>query len=83
MELEIGESMGQFEVLKKDHFADFNMDLTFMRHKELDTNWFHFDSSDLNNSFTMLFRTLPDDHSGKPHILEHTGSSPSIITLSD
>ena len=71
--LEQGQSMGDFEVLKKDWIEDYKMEMTMMKHKSLGTHWFHFDSEDLNNSFTFLFRTLPDDHTGKPHILEHTG----------
>lgn len=31
----------------------------------------HLDSADLENAFAVLFRTPPDDHTGKPHILEH------------
>jgi len=31
----------------------------------------HLDSSDMDNVFSVLFRTPTDDHTGKPHILEH------------
>ena len=29
------------------------------------------DSQDTDNVFAVMFRTPPDDHTGKPHILEH------------
>jgi Zn-dependent M16 (insulinase) family peptidase len=31
----------------------------------------HLDCQDMDNAFAVLFRTPPDDHTGKPHILEH------------
>ena len=31
----------------------------------------HLDSADTDNVFAVLFRTPPDDNTGKPHILEH------------
>ena len=31
----------------------------------------HLDCQDMDNVFAVLFRTPPDDDTGKPHILEH------------
>jgi Zn-dependent M16 (insulinase) family peptidase len=42
-----------------------------LEHLETGARWLHMDSSDLDNVFAVLFRTPPDDHTGKPHILEH------------
>ena len=66
--------MGKFRILSKHNLIDYSMDMYLMKHEELGLHWYHFDSSDLDNSFTLIFRTLPDDDSGKPHILEHTGT---------
>ena len=48
------------------------MDLYFLKHTKLGCNYFHFDTSDKNNSFGIVFRTLPTNSKGLPHILEHT-----------
>lgn len=69
----IGDLIGSFEVIKKDYIKDFGCTMFLMKHKELGTHWFHFDSPTINNSMSLIFRTLPDDSTGKPHILEHTG----------
>jgi hypothetical protein len=70
----INDNFGNFKVLDKTELKDYSMNLSLMKHETLGLHWFHFDSSDLDNSFTLIFRTLPDDNSGKPHILEHTGN---------
>ena len=73
LNLEIGETLSNFELIKTETFPDFNTKMNYFKHKILGTSWFHFETNDLNNSFAYVFRTLPDDHTGKPHILEHTG----------
>lgn len=82
VELDLNQHLGKFRVVHKEHFADFSMDLLLLRHEELGLEWFHFDSADLDNSFTLLFRTLPDDDTGKPHILEHTGNPLTLLNSS-
>jgi hypothetical protein len=69
----INENVGKFRIIEQKELKDFSTNLYLMKHELLGLHWFHFDSADLDNSFTMIFRTLPDDNSGKPHILEHTG----------
>jgi hypothetical protein len=81
LDLEVDGRVSKFRVLSKESFDDYNMHLYLMKHEELGVHWFHFDSNDLDNSFTLLFRTLPDDNSGKPHILEHTGNTESPLIL--
>ena len=40
-------------------------------HQTSGARYIHLDSSDMDNVFALLFRTPPDDNTGKPHILEH------------
>jgi len=49
------------------------MDITTYQlvHELTGARYLHLDTSDLENSFAVLFRTPPDDHTGKPHVLEH------------
>ena len=42
-----------------------------LEHEGTGAKWLHLDSSDTDNVFAVMFRTPPDDHTGKPHILEH------------
>ena len=42
-----------------------------LEHEATGAQWLHLDSSDTDNVFAVMFRTPPDDHTGKPHILEH------------
>lgn len=71
--LNLNQDLENFELLRSEQFPDFQIKLNFFRHKVLGMHWFHFESEDLNNSLAFVFRTLPDDDTGKPHILEHTG----------
>lgn len=46
-------------------------------HEKTGSRYLHLDSADLDNVFAVLFKTPPDDHTGKPHILEHLCTSGS------
>lgn len=69
---EVGSRVGEFKVIGNKEFADLDLKLTALKHERLGTSYYHFDSEDTDNAFAFMFRTLPDDHTGKPHILEHT-----------
>jgi Zn-dependent M16 (insulinase) family peptidase len=49
----------------------FDINAYKLEHEKTGAKYLHFDCADLDNVFAVLFRTPPDDHSGKPHILEH------------
>ena len=49
----------------------FDINAYKLEHESTGAKWLHMDSSDLDNVFAVMFRTPPDDHTGKPHILEH------------
>lgn len=66
-----GQSNGQFELLTKDYFQDYDLFLLKFQHKKLGTRHYHIASSDENNVFSFTFKTIPNDDTGKPHILEH------------
>lgn len=40
-------------------------------HAKTGARHLHLDTADMDNVFAVLFRTPPDDNTGKPHILEH------------
>ena len=40
-------------------------------HDKTGAKHIHLDCQDTDNTFAVLFRTPPDDNTGKPHILEH------------
>lgn len=42
-----------------------------LEHKELGSYFYHFDHEDTNNAFGIIFKTLPNNSKGVPHILEH------------
>jgi Zn-dependent M16 (insulinase) family peptidase len=58
-------------IKEKDRIEFFDINAYKLEHQETGAKWLHMDSSDLDNVFAVLFRTPPDDHTGKPHILEH------------
>ena len=71
LHLEIGTTNNNFELLSKDFFSDFDFTLYKFKHSSLGTIHYHIDSSDTNNCFAINFTTLPEDSTGKMHILEH------------
>lgn len=60
-----------FKLESIEEFKDFNFRLFKYRHTILGTPHYHIDTKDTNNVFAINFKTDPDDHTGKPHILEH------------
>lgn len=49
----------------------FDINAYKLEHLGTGAKYIHLDTSDMDNVFAVLFRTPPDDHTGKPHILEH------------
>ena len=50
---------------------DFNLTQHIFKHEKTDTIYQHVENKDPNNLFAIQFRTLPENHKGVPHILEH------------
>ena len=69
--LKVGDKVHGFEVKSIDRIEFFDINAFKLEHTETGAQWLHMDSSDMDNVFAVMFRTPPDDHTGKPHILEH------------
>jgi Zn-dependent M16 (insulinase) family peptidase len=71
LNIKVGEVQNNFELLSKERFDDFDLTLYKFQHKNLGTVHYHIERKDSNNSFAVSFRTVPEDSTGKMHILEH------------
>lgn len=71
LNLKVGDKSNGFELKRMEEYPEFKATLYKFEHSRLGTRHYHFDTSDTNNVFAFNFTTLPDDHTGKPHILEH------------
>lgn len=71
IDISIGSENHNFVLEEKEHFEDYDITLYRFRHKNLGTRHYHIDTNDKENAFAFNFKTLPDDDTGKPHILEH------------
>lgn len=69
--------MNGFKVTSIDKIELFDINAYQLEHVKTGSKYLHLDSSDLDNVFAVLFKTPPDDHTGKPHILEHLTTSGS------
>jgi len=66
-----GDQISGFTCNEVTHVADFDIHAYKLEHDETGLKWLHLDCADKDNVFAVMFRTPPDDHTGKPHILEH------------
>ena len=60
-----------FEVKQIERIEFFDINAYKLEHTGTGARYLHLDTSDMDNVFAVLFRTPPDDNTGKPHILEH------------
>jgi len=63
--------LGQWELKKSAKISEFNMTASILQH-EGGSEFLHVERDDPNATFSVGFRTVPQDSSGLPHILEHT-----------
>ena len=61
-----------FELVKKEHVASHDAECYTMRHKKTGAELLYFDRADENRTFSIAFKTLPEDNTGVFHILEHS-----------
>lgn len=71
-EIHAGESCCGFQLMKKEYIQSQNADLYTMRHEKTGADLLFFDRPDENKTFSICFKTLPEDHTGVFHILEHS-----------
>ena len=71
LDIAIGDVNNSFELQSRDYFEDYDVTLYKFKHQRLGTTHYHIDTPDTDNTIAFNFTTPPDDHTGKPHILEH------------
>ena len=69
--LKVGDVIHGFKLQSVERIEFFDVNAYRLEHEATGARYLHLDSSDMDNVFAVLFRTPPDDHTGKPHILEH------------
>lgn len=69
--MKVGEKVHGFKVTSIDRIDFFQINAYKLEHEVTGAKYMHLDCSDMDNVFAVLFRTPPDDNTGKPHILEH------------
>ena len=71
-ELEPGGIVSGFELEKKEYVEAKKATLYTLRHKKCGAQLLYFDRADLNKTFAVSFKTLPENDTGVFHILEHS-----------
>ncbi len=61
-----------FKLIKKEYVEIKNADLYTLRHEKTGAELLYFDRGDENKTFSVCFKTLPEDSTGVFHILEHS-----------
>lgn len=71
-DLEPGGVTAGFELEKRQYVEAKKATLYTLRHKKCGARLLYFDRADLNKTFAVSFRTLPENDTGVFHILEHS-----------
>lgn len=71
-ELELGGETAGFVLEKKQYVEAKKATLYTLRHKRCGAQLLYFDRADLNKTFAVSFKTLPENDTGVFHILEHS-----------
>lgn len=71
-ELELGGVTAGFELENKQYVEAKKATLYTLRHKKCGARLLYFDRADLNKTFAVSFKTLPENDTGVFHILEHS-----------
>jgi presequence protease len=67
-----GESLHGFTVRRSKHVPELKLTAVHLHHDKTGAEHLHVARDDSNNVFSIAFKTNPPDHTGVPHILEHT-----------
>ncbi|ANB12221.1 Cym1p [Sugiyamaella lignohabitans] len=70
--LRVGDGVSGFRVDRVVEVPKLDMTAVELSHAGTGARHLHVNRKDTNNVFAIGFKTLPPDHSGLPHILEHT-----------
>ena len=71
-ESEIGGLCSGFRLIKKQEVASISAEMYTLRHEKTGAELIYFDRADENKTFSICFKTLPEDDTGVFHILEHS-----------
>ena len=69
---QLGESLHGFMLKRKKHVPELQLTAFQLEHEKTGAEYLHVARDDKNNVFSVAFKTNPPDHTGVPHILEHT-----------
>lgn len=67
-----GENVHGFMLKRKKHVPELQLTAFHLEHEKTGAEYLHVARDDKNNVFSVGFKTNPSDHTGVPHILEHT-----------
>ncbi len=67
-----GENLHGFMLKRKKHVPELQLTALQFEHEKTGAEYLHVARDDKNNVFSIGFKTNPPDHTGVPHILEHT-----------
>jgi Zn-dependent M16 (insulinase) family peptidase len=70
--LQIGQVYDGFELQQVDFIPEYSFHCLQLEHQKTKAKYFHIDTKDTNNVFSVMFRTPPYNSNGIAHILEHT-----------
>ena len=68
----IGQLCAGFRLVKKEYVPSKHADLYTLLHEKTKAELLYFDRADENKTFSIAFKTLPEDDTGVFHILEHS-----------
>lgn len=68
----VGEICHGFKLEKTDFIHEYSLRTLQLQHLETGASYFHIDTDDTNNVFSINFRTPSSDSTGIAHVLEHT-----------
>lgn len=69
---QLGESLHGFMLKRQKHVPELQLTAFQLEHEKTGAEYLHVARDDKNNVFSVAFKTNPPDHTGVPHILEHT-----------
>ena len=72
MEFKIGNIIHGFEITKVERVEDCDCDLITMKHIKSGARLLYLDREDENKTFSIAFKTIPENDTGVFHILEHS-----------
>lgn len=70
--MQSGEICCGFKLLKKEQVQSLSAECYTMEHEKTGAQLLYFDRADENKTFSISFKTLPEDNTGVFHILEHS-----------